>query len=100
MELLHQAQAEGTFVNEEGRRSAEEDPELALAVEEARKLLEPVKGIRRVAPGRNEEGDRVVLVVAERGFGEAGLNQVPRKVRRFATVLALAYELLPLRRER
>jgi hypothetical protein len=84
---------------EEGHREEDEDPELAAAVEEAIRLLFGVRGIHHVGPGLDEAGQPVVLIVADAGFGEASLRAVPAKVRRFDTLLALPYDLLPLRRD-
>jgi hypothetical protein len=104
MTFLHGAKEPGVFFNEdaqrEGHTEEEDDPELAAAVEETIRVLFGVRGIHRVGPGRNEAGEPVVLVVANRGFGEAAMKAVPEKVHRFPTLLALPYELLPLRRER
>ena len=104
MTLLNAAQEPGVYFNEDAQRDGhseeEEDPELAAAVEEAIRILFGVRGIHRVGPGRNEAGEPVVLVVASRGFGEAAMKAVPDKVHRFPTLLALPFELLPLRRER
>ncbi len=104
MSLLNAAQQAGVFFEEDSRRDGhseeKDDPELGAAVEEAIRLLFGVAGVHRVGPGRNETGEPVVVVVAGRGFGEASLKRVPERVHRFATLLALPYELLPLRRER
>ena len=104
MAALHQAQKRGVFFREDGRGSRPddggEDPELAAAVEECIRLLFGVPGILRVGPGMNEVGEPVVLVVASRGFTSASLTSIPERVHRFATLLALPFDLLPLRRER
>ena len=104
MAALHQAQKRGVFFREDARGSRPddggEDPELAAAVEECIRLLFGVPGIHRVGPGMNESGEPVVLVVANRGFTAASLSAVPERVHRFATLLALPFELLPLRRAR
>ncbi|MHB8876273.1 MAG: hypothetical protein ACYC8T_21485 [Myxococcaceae bacterium] len=104
MTLLHSAKDAGVYFKEdshhEGHSEEQDDPELAAAVEEAIRLLFGVRGIHRVGPGKNEAGEPVVLVVANRGFGETSMKSVPPRVHRFPTLLALPYELLPLRRER
>lgn len=102
MSLLHSAQEAGVFFNEDGSNPGAEqvDPELAAAVQEAGRLLAEVRGVLRVGPGTNDAGEKVIVVVADRGFGEGSLRQVPPLVHRFATLLALPYDLLPLRRER
>ncbi len=77
----------------------EKDPELLAAVEEAGRLLFEVKGIRRIAPGQNDEGAKVVVVmVGDRNFTAESVRQVPERVHRFSTLLAIPYDLLPLRR--
>ena len=102
--LLHQAKDKGVYFKEDeaGAAMAEstEDPELAAAVEEAIRLLFGVKGVMRVGAGRNEADEPVVVVVANQGFGEGSLSVVPEKVHRFPTLLALPYDLLPLKKER
>ncbi len=103
LSALNNAQEPGVFFKElpqggGGGAEEEEDPELAEAVREAARLLREVKGVQRVGPGQNDEGSKVVLVVADRGFTDASLRSVPERVHRFATLLAIPYELLPLRR--
>jgi hypothetical protein len=104
MAALHQAQRRGVFFREEPRDGrpddSREDPELAAAVEECIRLLFGVPGILRVGPGLNDAGQPVILVVASRGFTAASMAAVPQRVHRFDTLLALPFELLPLRRER
>lgn len=103
-QLLHQAQEHGVFFKEdqfrEGHAEEAEDPDLAAAVEEAIRLLFGVRGILRVGPGRNMENEPVVVVVATQGFGEASLASVPPAVNRFPTLLAVPFDLLPLKKER
>lgn len=101
-QLLHQAQEKGVYFKEDGLGGGQEreDPELAAAVEEAIRLLFGVRGILRVAPGKNMENEPVVVVVATQGFGEAALKQVPPAVHRFPTLLAIPFDLLPLKKER
>ncbi len=101
MKLLRDAQPAGVLFREEPneqRADEQGDPELAAAVEEAIRLLFGVPGILRISPGRNEQGEPVVLVVADRGFTQASMDRVPPKVHRFATLVALPYDLLPLKR--
>lgn len=106
MKALHNAQDHGVFFKEEGfggaNRPDEEqvDPELEAAVEECIRLLFGVQGILRVGPGENDAKEKVVIVVATRGFTAKSLTSVPPKVHRFKTLLALPFDLLPLRRER
>lgn len=101
MAVLQDAKEPGFYWKEHGEGDPV-DPELLAAVEECRRILEEqaVPGIDRVGPGTNEAGDPVVVVVGNRGFGEASLKRVPQMVRQFATLLSLPYDLLPLRRER
>ncbi len=101
--LLHQAKESGVLYQEDyanGGGEDQDDPELAAAVEETIRLLFGVRGILRVGPGKNEANQPIIVVVASGGFGEASIAAVPAKVHRFETLLALPYELLPLRRER
>lgn len=106
MKALHNAKENGVFYKEEGfggeSRPDEQtvDPELEAAVEECIRLLFGVQGIMRVGPGLNEANEPVVVVVATRGFSAKSLTVVPQTVHRFKTLLALPFELLPLRRER
>ena len=102
LHVLNDAKEPGVLFREHGRdgRSEEdEDPELAEAVEEAIRMLFGVPGIHRIGPGQDEAGTPVVLVSVTRGFGESSLRKVPERVHRFRTLVALPYELLPLRRE-
>lgn len=100
-QLLHQAQEKGVYFKEDSASGGErEDPELAAAVEEAIRLLFGVRGILRVGPGKNMENEPVVVVVATQGFGEAALKVVPQTVHRFPTLLAIPFDLLPLKKER
>lgn len=102
--LLHAAQDKGVFYKEDyeahGQGPEAEDPELKAAVEEATRLLFDTKGVMRIAPGTNDAQEKVVVIVAGMGFGEASLAAIPEKVHRFATLLALPYDLLPLKKER
>jgi hypothetical protein len=107
LSLLHSAKEPGVYFREDGQSAGggspeeeQQDAELAAAVKEAAELLAQVKGVQKVAPGRNEDNERVILIVTVRGFDQASLRQVPEKVRQFFTLLVIPYELLPLRRER
>lgn len=102
--LLREAKEKGVLFTEDalrdGHSEEHEDPELAAAVEETIRLLFGVKGILRVGAGKNDKNDSIVVVVAGQGFGETALTKVPPKVHRFDTLVAIPFELLPLRRER
>lgn len=102
--LLNTAVPPGVLFKEESGREgydeSQEDPELRAAVEEMIQKLFGVKGILRVGAGRNMEDEPVVVVAVGTGFGEASLKAVPEKVRKFPTLLALPYDILPLKKER
>ncbi len=102
--LLREAKEAGVFFREdsmrEGHTEEAEDPELAAAVEALIRVLFGVRGILRVGPGKNEKNESIVIVVASHGFSDASLASVPEKVHRFRTVIAIPFELLPLRRDR
>jgi hypothetical protein len=102
--LLKDARAQGILFTEDapadGRHEEQEDPALAEAVEACRRLCAGVKGVLRIGPGRNEQGEPVVVATAGPGFGEASLARVPAQVLGFATLVAIPFDLLPLRRER
>ena len=100
--VLHAAQEPGVFFKEEGHNGAAEqsDPELSAAIEEAIRLLFGVRGILRVSGGFNQEDQPAIIVVATQGFGEASMKLIPPKVHRFETILAVPYDMLPLKRER
>ncbi|MFT3841742.1 MAG: hypothetical protein QM723_32430 [Myxococcaceae bacterium] len=102
--VLNQAKDKGVFYREDEHGGSHpedrDDPALAAAVEETIRVLFGVRGVLRVGPGRNEANEPVVVVVAGNGFTDQSLVKVPLKVHNFDTLLALSYELLPLRRER
>ena len=78
--------------------TAVEEANLTVNVSTLRKLLADVKGVERIALGENEDRARVVVVVAGRGFTQGSLSRIPERVRAFGTLLAVPYDLLPLRR--
>jgi hypothetical protein len=102
--LLKEAKEQGVlFVEDalgEGHVEDQEDPELAAAVEECIRLCFGLRGILRIGPGRNDRGEAIVVVAASHGFTDAALAKVPQKVHRFETLLAIPFDLLPLKRER
>lgn len=103
MHVLNGAKEPGVYFREQGRNGGQgeedEDPELAEAVEEAIRILFGVRGIHHIGPGLNEAGEPVVLISVSRGFSENSMRAVPDRVNRFPTLVALPYELLPLRRD-
>ncbi len=84
----------------ENHREEEEDPELREAVEECIRLLFGVTGIHHVGPGKNDQGQPVIIVAAGTGFTQESIRAVPERVHRFATLVALPFDLVPLRRSR
>lgn len=100
---LNNAKDPGIFFREEGREDGRgeesEDPELAAAVEETIRLLFGVRGIHRVGPGVDHAGQQIIVISTARGFNEVSMRAIPDRVHRFRTLVALPYELLPLRRE-
>lgn len=101
---LRQAKEKGVLFQEDWERDGhsedQDDPELAEAVEDVIARLFGRAGVLRVGPGRNEQGEPVVVVVATHGFSDASLAAVPERSGRFPVMLALSFDLLPLRRER
>lgn len=102
--LLKEARDKGVlFVEDalaEGHSEEQEDPELAAAVEECIRICFGARGILRIGPGKNDRAEPIIVVVTTHGFSEASLAQVPQKVHRFPTLMAIPFELLPLRRDR
>jgi hypothetical protein len=107
MHVLNNAREPGGYFQEVGEGSGgaggapeeQGDPELAAAVEEAIRILFGVRGIHRIGPGLSAEGEPVVVISTTRGFSESSMRAVPETVHRFKTLVALPYELLPLRRD-
>lgn len=101
---LRQAKDKGVLLKEdwerEGHSEDQDDPELAAAVEDVIARLFGRAGVLRVGPGRDEADAAVVVVVATHGFSDASLAAVPARSGRFPVMLALSFDLLPLRRER
>jgi hypothetical protein len=102
--LLREAKERGLLfqedLNTEDHSEERDDPELAAAVEEVISCMSGKAGVLRVGPGRDEAQNPVVVVVATHGFSDASFAAIPERAGRFLTVLALSFELLPLRRER
>lgn len=102
--LLKDAKEKGIlFVEDalaEGHSEDHEDPELAAAVEECIARCFGVRGILRIGPGHNDKNEPIIVVATTHGFSDASLAKVPEKVHRFATLIAIPFDLLPLKRER
>lgn len=102
--LLKEAKDKGIlFVEDalaEGHSEDQEDPELRSAVEECIRLCFGLRGILRIGPGHNDKAEPIIVVATTHGFSDASLAQVPEKVHRFATLIAIPFDLLPLKRER
>lgn len=101
--LLKEARDKGVlFVEDalkEGHSEDQEDPELAAAVEECIAKCFGVRGILRIGPGHNDKNEPIIVVATTHGFSDASLARVPEKVHRFATLIAIPFDLLPLKRE-
>lgn len=101
---LNSAQDPGVYFKEdrerEGHREEDEDPELREAVEECIRLLFGVRGIHHVGPGKSDSGEPVIVIAAGDGFSQESMRAVPERVHRFATLVALPFDLVPLRRSR
>ena len=102
--LLKEAREKGVlFVEDalaEGHSEEKEDPELRAAVEECIRLCFGLRGILRIGPGHNDKAEPIIVIAVTHGFTDASLAQVPEKVHRFATLIAIPFDLLPLKRER
>lgn len=102
--LLKEAREKGVlFVEDalaEGHSEDKEDPEHAAAVEECIAKCFGVRGILRIGPGHNEKNEPIIVVAITHGFTDLSLEKVPEKVHRFATLVAIPFDLLPLKRER
>lgn len=100
--LLKEAKEGGVLFHEDREGEAggsEVEPELAEAVEECIRLCFGIRGILRVGPGRNEAGEPVIVVTAAPGLTDVGFGKIPPQVHRFTTLVAIPFEVLPLRRE-
>lgn len=102
--LLKQAREKGVLFVEDaladGHSEDNEDPEHAAAVEECIAQCFGVRGILRIGPGHNDKNEPIIVVATTHGFTDASLGRVPEKVNRFATLVAIPFDLLPLKRER
>ncbi|MDP2271703.1 MAG: hypothetical protein Q8N23_01305 [Archangium sp.] len=102
--LLKDAREKGTLFVEDaladGHSEDQEDPEHAAAVEACIAQCFGVRGILRIGPGHNDKNEPIIVIATTHGFAEASLAKVPEKVHRFATLIAIPFDLLPLKRER
>ncbi|MDP1825719.1 MAG: hypothetical protein Q8L48_20830 [Archangium sp.] len=102
--LLKEAREKGVlFVEDalaEGHSEDKDDPEHAAAVEECIAQCFGVRGILRIGPGHNDKNEKIIVVATTHGFTDASLQKVPEKVHKFATLIAIPFDLLPLKRER
>ena len=102
--LLKEAREKGVlFVEDalaEGHSEDHDDPEHAAAVEACIAQCFGVRGILRIGPGHNDKNEKIIVVATTHGFTDASLTKVPEKVHRFATLIAIPFDLLPLKRER
>lgn len=102
--LLKEARERGILFVEDaladGHSEDRDDPELAAAVEACIAQCFGVRGIMRIGPGRNDKHEPIIVVATTHGFTDASLAKVPEKVHRFATLIAIPFDLLPLKRER
>jgi hypothetical protein len=102
--LLKEARDKGVLFVEDALRDGhsedQEDPEHRAAVEECIRLCFGLRGILRIGPGHNDKNEPIIVVATTHGFSDASLASVPEKVHRFATLIAIPFDLLPLKRER
>ncbi len=102
--LLKEARDKGVlFVEDalaEGHSEDKEDPEHAAAVEECIAQCFGVRGILRIGPGHDDKNKPIIVVATTHGFTGESLSKVPEKVHRFATLIAIPFDLLPLKLER
>lgn len=105
-EMLENAKEPGVLFKEDDEERGsrgdvegeEEDPELMEAVEECIQRLFGVRGIHHIGPGRNDQDEKVIVIAAGQGFGEESMRRVPDQVRGFKTLVALPFDILPLKR--
>ena len=102
--LLKEAREKGVLFVEDalsdGHSEDQDDPEHAAAVEACIAQCFGVRGILRIGPGHNDKNEKIIVVATTHGFTDASLTKVPEKVHRFATLIAIPFDLLPLKRER
>ncbi|MEW5738622.1 MAG: hypothetical protein AB1938_06825 [Myxococcota bacterium] len=102
--LLKEAKDKGVLFTEdalrEGHSEDQEDPALAEAVEECIRLCFGLRGILRIGPGKNDKQEPIIVVAITQGFTDVALTKIPAAVNGFPTLVAIPFDLLPLRRER
>ncbi len=102
--LLREAKDKGQLFTEDslsdGHSEDREDPALRQAVEECIRLCFGLRGILRIGPGRNEQHEPIIVVSTSHGFSDLSLAKVPERVHQFPTLIAIPFDLLPLKRER
>ena len=102
--LLKEAREKGVLFVEDaladGHSEDKDDPEHAAAVEACIAQCFGVRGILRIGPGHNDKNEPIIVVAITHGFTDVSLEKVPEKVHRFPTLVAIPFDLLPLRRER
>ncbi|HYV44633.1 MAG TPA: hypothetical protein VFA20_07200 [Myxococcaceae bacterium] len=102
-EMLENAKEPGELYTEDDggggdQEQEEEDPELMEAVDECIQRLFGVRGIHHIGPGTSDAGEKVIIIATTQGFGEESMRRVPAEVRGFKTLVALPFDLLPLKR--
>ncbi len=97
--VLDRAKAQGTSYSPYGSGKAP-PAHLVEAVRAAGKMLAGVKGVHEVLAGRDEDGQTVVLVKADKGLTDDALERIPEQVNGVRTLVVLSYDLLPLRKAR
>ena len=102
--LLKEAREKGVlFVEDalaEGHSEEKDDPEHAAAVEACITQCFGIRGILRIGPGHNDKNEKIIVVATTHGFTAESFSKVPEKVHRFATLIAIPFDLLPLKRDR
>jgi hypothetical protein len=102
--LLKEAKDKGVLFTEDALRDGhsedQEDPALAEAVEECIRLCFGLRGILRIGPGKNDKSEAIIVVAITQGFTDVSLAKVPAAVNGFSTLVAIPFDLLPLKRER
>jgi hypothetical protein len=102
--LLKEAKDKGELFTEDALRDGhsedQEDPALAEAVEECIRQCFGLRGILRIGPGKNDKQEAIIVVAITQGFTDVSLAKVPAAVNGFPTLIAIPFDLLPLKRER